>query len=425
MWYIIAGLVLALGVFSALAVRMGFSPRRVLQMARVGAHTAMPIVVILLTIGMVTGSWRGAGTIVGFVDYGVRLITPRLFLLVAFLVTCVMSYALGTSFGVAGTAGVIFMALARSGNVNPVITAGVLMSGIFFGDRGSPVSSTAVMTANLTGTELMGNVRRMAKSALLPMAVCLAVYAVLSVRNPIGAVDRAVIAAFDHAFSLTPWVFLPAALLLILPLFHVPILLCMGGSILSAVLVGHFAQGAGWGELLKTLALGYKSPDPALAAILNGGGVISMLDTCLIFALACTCSGVFNGTGMLHRLEERISALSGRVGTFPLMIATSLLGSAIFCNQVIAIVLCSTFFRPVFDRLGRSREDLALDMENICITVPAFVPWSIICSVPLKLFGADYRSMLYAVFLYAVPLIGWAQSARRAKKKQDNNEANS
>ena len=68
------------------------------------------------------------------------------------------------------------------------------------------------------------------------------------------------------------------------------------------------------------------------------------------------------------------------------------------------------------DRIGRSREDLALDMENICITVPAFVPWSIICSVPLKLFGADYRSMIYAVFLYAVPLIGWAQSARRAKK---------
>ena len=175
MWYIIAGLVLALGVFSALAVRMGFSPRRVAQMARVGAHTAMPIVVILLAIGMVTGSWRGAGTIVGFVDYGVKLITPRLFLLVAFVLTCVMSYALGTSFGVAGTAGVIFMALARSGNVNPVITAGVIMSGIFFGDRGSPVSSTAVMTANLTGTELMGNVRRMAKSALLPMAVCLAV----------------------------------------------------------------------------------------------------------------------------------------------------------------------------------------------------------------------------------------------------------
>ena len=163
MWYIIAGLVLALGVFSALAVRMGFSPRRVLQMARVGAHEAMPVVVILLTIGMVTGSWRGAGTIIGFVDYGVRLITPRLFLLVAFLVTCVMSYALGTSFGVAGTAGVIFMALARSGNVNPVITAGVILSGIFFGDRGSPVSSTAVMTANLTGTELTSGAWRRAR----------------------------------------------------------------------------------------------------------------------------------------------------------------------------------------------------------------------------------------------------------------------
>jgi len=98
---------------------------------------------ILLLIGVLTGSWRSSGTIVTFVYYGIRLIWPHLFLIVIFLLTCLMSYALGTSFGVAGTAGVIFMTLARSGNVDPTIAAGVVLSGIYFGDRTSPASSTA------------------------------------------------------------------------------------------------------------------------------------------------------------------------------------------------------------------------------------------------------------------------------------------
>ena len=39
---------------------------------------------------------------------------PSLFILVAFLLTVLLSYALGTSFGVASTAGVVLMALARA-----------------------------------------------------------------------------------------------------------------------------------------------------------------------------------------------------------------------------------------------------------------------------------------------------------------------
>ena len=71
--------------------------------------------------------------------------------------------------------------------------------------------------------------------------------------------------------------------------------------------------------------------------------------------------------------------------------------------------------KPMYEKQGCSRETQALDMENCCITVPAFVPWSIICSVPLQLLGTDYRSMLYASFLYLVPLIHWLRLALSRK----------
>lgn len=91
---------------------------------------------------------------------------------------------LGTSFGVAGTVGVIFMALARSGGVNPVVTAGVLMSGTYFGDRTSPVSSSANLVAGITGTKVYDNVKMMKKRepcfivTLIKQGFCVRLYVI-------------------------------------------------------------------------------------------------------------------------------------------------------------------------------------------------------------------------------------------------------
>lgn len=415
--YITGGLAAVNLLCALLAKRMGHGPRQILRMLWDGIRQALPVIRVLLVIGMVTGIWRAAGTITVSVYYGIRVISPRLFLLVAFLLACLMSYALGTSFGIAGTVGVIFMTLARSGGVDPAIAGGVLLSGVFFGDRGSPISSTANLVAGLTETDLMGNVRRMMRTGALPFALCLLVYGFLSFTHPIQIVDNTVIDAFRAEFQLSAWAFVPAVLMLLLPLLHIPILWCMGLSIASGVLIARFVQGAAWGAIVRSCLLGYTAGNDDLGAILNGGGMISMADSCVIVLLACACSGLFGGTGMLRPMERRITALVGRIGTFPVLILTSLLASAVFCNQVIAIVMGKQLLAPVYAAQGRSHEELAIDLENTAITVPAFVPWSIISSVPRQLLGVGYGSMLWAVFLYAVPLINLAGDRLRRRRQ--------
>ena len=59
------------------------------------------VVRILCYVGLITGLWRSSGTIGIFIWYGMKLIPPRLFLLLAFLLSALLSYAIGTSFGVA------------------------------------------------------------------------------------------------------------------------------------------------------------------------------------------------------------------------------------------------------------------------------------------------------------------------------------
>ena len=136
--------------FWVVGLRRGYGARALMKMALRGGKDALGVVRVLALIGLITAAWRASGTIAFFIVKGVSLITPSLFILIAFALSAVLSYALGTCFGVVGTVGVIFMALARSGGVNELIAAGAILSGAFFGDRCAPISSSANLIAGVT-----------------------------------------------------------------------------------------------------------------------------------------------------------------------------------------------------------------------------------------------------------------------------------
>ncbi len=129
-------LAVGFGLFFVLAVRQGHGPKDVLKMAAGTLPESFIVIQVMLLIGCLTGLWRSCGTIAWFVSFGVGIMPPGLFLLAAFLLSSVMSYALGTSFGVTATCGVILMAIARAGDVNPLLAAGAIYSGVYVGDRG-------------------------------------------------------------------------------------------------------------------------------------------------------------------------------------------------------------------------------------------------------------------------------------------------
>ena len=143
LWAILLGLV----IFFLLGLRRGYRPAALWSMAWKKGREALVIIPVFLLIGTVTALWRASGTIAFFLYYGLGGIPHRWFLLAAFLLTAALSFALGTSYGVTGTAGVVLMTLARSGGVPAAMTAGAVLSGAYFGDRCSPMSSCAALVA--------------------------------------------------------------------------------------------------------------------------------------------------------------------------------------------------------------------------------------------------------------------------------------
>lgn len=396
-------LALGLLLFSAIGLRRGYPLRALAKMAWSEMPKTMIVLRILFLIGILTGLWRSCGTIAYFIYYGVRAISPPLFVLLSFLLTALLSYALGTSFGVASTAGVVLMALARSGGVDPVIAAGAILSGTYFGDRSAPTSSCASLVAALTETELYRNVKQMHRTALLPYVLCLGFYAVLSLRHPLVAADETLLRALFAQFNLSLWTLLPAVIMLLLPLLRVPIWIAMVSSGAAAFAVSVFAQGAGVWETLRVCVLGYE-PTGALAGVLTGGGLISMLTVFLMLPLASMMGGILEGIGALDGAQEKLASLSGRLGLLPTTALLSLLCSMVLCNQTIVLIMLKQMMGKVYREAGAPNEEFAMDIANSGVMIAGLVPWCIACAVPLQMLGVGVKALAYALLMYSIPI---------------------
>lgn len=394
-WALLGGVVL----FWIFGRRQGFTHRQLWAMAWTRCKKSLIVVRIIVLIGVITGVWRCGGTIASCIVWGVGLVTPSLFLLLAFLLCAAFSYVLGTSYGVSSTLGVILMALARSGGVDPAVAAGVVLSGVYFGDRCSPASSAASLVAAVTDTDLYRNVRQMLRTGLLPTLLTLGLYLFLSLRHPLERMDGAVLEALEGRFALSWWTLLPAAVMFLLPLCRVPIQWTITASAAAAAVLAVALQGFTPGEVLRSAWSGYHPQDGALAAVLSGGGITSMTVSYVIVALTGLYSGILEGTGALRPLSGRAEALAKRIGRFPAMIVVSTLCAAALCNQAVTSMMGAQLLEGAYD----DREELAMDIENSGILIAGLIPWSIACSIPLAMLGAGNGAILYAFLLWLIP----------------------
>ena len=415
LWALGLGLVL----FTVHGHKQGHSLRAMRDMAWSEGRKVLIVLRIFVFIGAITALWRASGTIVFFIYYGVQAISPKLFVLVAFLLTALISYALGTSFGVIGTAGIVLMALARSGSVSEAVTAGAVLSGAYFGDRCSPASSSAALVAAETETKLYDNLRNMFRTGALPVLLTIAVYALLSVRHPITAVDESLLQALRDSAVISLWALLPAVIMLVLPLVKVPVTLSIALSVAAAGAVSIFVQGMSLWAMLKTTVLGYYPAAGQLKDILSGGGIVSMVKPAALVFTTGLLAGLLDGIGVLKGATGLVEKLAGRCGRFAASVVVSLGAGMIFCNQSVVIVMGN----QLLHRSYTDRNEQAVDMENSGIVLSALIPWNIACSIPLVMLDVDERAIPYAVLLYMIPLVysltkRWVYPAKRQATKE-------
>lgn len=403
--YLLYPLIIGLLIFMYLAVRRGFKLNQLLDMILKSTRKSFMIISILILIGAITAVWRASGTIPFLVYFGIKLMNPSYFILCAFLMSSAVSLLLGSAFGTIGTIGSILMVMVKGGDINTSMVAGAIISGAYFGDRISPVSSSANLVAAVTNTELYTNVKNMFKTTVVPYVLTMVLYAVLSVRNPLHLGESHLSEEIMSAFNLSWIVVIPALIILVLAAFRVEVKLSMVVSIICGIVIAVFVQQADISDILRFILFGYKMEGQTLLGnIIEGGGIISMLSASMIIMVAFALSGIFEGTSLLEEVELWMKKMSDKVGLFTAMIITSLITGSFGCSQTLALMMAYQLMKRAYDSAGVDKHELAIDIENTAIVISAIIPWNIAGAVPAAALSVDAAYILYSFYLYVLPL---------------------
>ena len=387
-------------IFCIYGRRKGHTLKQLLHMIISGVKTAKNILLVFVLIGMLTALWRACGTIPMIICYAVRLIHPRSVVLMSFLLNCGVSVLTGTSFGTAATMGVICMTMAASMGANPVLVGGAILSGVYFGDRCSPVSTSALLISELTGTSIFDNIKRMLRTALLPFLLTGGIYAATGFMGGGAGTAVDLRQLFGSEVHLHWSVLIPAVTILVLSALRVNVKAAMSASIASAAGICLFIQHRTINEVFILAVQGFHAANREVGVMLDGGGIVSMLKVMAIVCISSSYAGIFRQTGLLDGIKELLIKMSKRITPFGGMLVTSLVAGIIACNQTLTIMLT----HQLCSGIEPDRQELAINLENSAVVIAPLIPWSIAGAGPLDSVGAPTASLFAACFLYILPL---------------------
>lgn len=364
-----------------------------------GVLTVKNILLVFILIGMITALWRASGTLAFIVYMGSKLISPSILILLTFLLCSILSVLIGTSLGTAATMGVICASIGKTMGVNPYYVGGAVLSGIYFGDRCSPMSTSALLIAELTKTNLYTNIKLMIKTSIIPFIVTCLFYLLLGFKSTVSNISVDVTEIFKQNYNLNTIVIIPAILIILLSLLKINVKKTMLVSIVISFIIAMFIQRDSIVTLINYCIFGYHHTNEKLNLMMKGGGILSMVNVSLIVGISSSYSGIFKETKMLVSLKKYLKDFSKKTSSYFVIFLSSIISGAIACNQSLGTILTNELCGELVEK-----QKMAIILENTIVLLAGLIPWNIAMEVPLKAIGVGFMSGIYAFYLYFLPL---------------------
>lgn len=395
-----------LGIF-IFSVKKFKTLKNTLDIAIAGTKKSYLLVFIFALLGALSASWFISGTIPALIYYGIKIINTNYFYVFSFLITSLFSFLIGSSFGTVGTIGLVMVSLARGVGLDIYIVAGSIISGAYFGDRGSPMSSSANFVSILTETEIYSNVKGMFKASILPYLITLSLYFYLGRNIESKFIENNILTLLNQNFYLDFLVFIPMIYLVIMCLLKKNIRHTILVSIFLSLIIGWFLQNYEDRNFIKVLIYGFKLPiENELYNVIRGGGIFSMGTAMVMALLSCGLVNIVDKLGILKLVSEKIGVVESEWKIYLYTIVVAILTAAISCSQSTSILLTSQIMKKIYKKNGFTKELLALDIENSSVVLSSLIPWNIAITVPaLMLDISAVKIIPYSLYLFILPMI--------------------
>lgn len=411
-----AEVLLVIGAFvtGLIALYAGFSWEQMQNGIVESITKALPAMLIVIVVGVLIGSWIVAGTIPMLIYYGLKLISPKFFLVSACLVCSIISVFTGTSWGTVGTVGVALIGVAQGLNIPLAQAAGSIISGAYFGDKLSPFSDTTNLAPVAAGSNLFDHIRHMLWTTLPAWIIGLLVY--LGVGFFTHGEENVVIPqdlldGLRENFRFNVLLLLPPVIVLYSAVKKLPTIPGMLASSFIAVILSVLIQKTNLVTALNALTIGYHAATghDLLDKLLTRGGMMSMMGVTLIAFCAFGFAGIMQGTGMLDQILKHLSRFTKSVGSIIASTVVSCISVALMTgSSFLSIIIPGELFSPLYKRNNLAAKNLSRTTEDSGTVVVPLIPWSmaaVFMSGTLGVSTLEYLPwtiMNYVGFLFAL-----------------------
>ena len=411
-------------LFSVFVLKHGKSTKDLRAYIKGGCIKAAIVARILIMIGINTSLWLSSGCIAGIIHYGAQFIAPQLFLPMTFLLCASLSFMLGSAFATTATMGIIMYIIGCAGGVPPAMTAGAVISGVFVGDRCSPVASSLVLLSSLNGVPHDTAFMIVLRTTLTPLLLASAAYALLSHFFPANMSALARLGLLESSFTISPIVLLPAAALLLSSLLKFRTLWTLCASIAAAVPIALFFQNAEPAWLINSILNGFRLPEThPLYGVVRGGGIIPMLSPIYILLVSCSLAAIIEKGGVLSlHFKALLRSAKTRTSLYIRSVVIGTASAAIGCNQTVSIVTTSTLMNVPYRRAGFANDDRLRDVSFASVVMSVIVPWTLAVSVPLSMLsfkGLSYMPYMFFIIICPIYNLLWTFTKQADEKNRN------
>jgi NhaC family Na+:H+ antiporter len=350
-----------------------------------GVRKSAFVIVMLLVIGCLIGSWIVSGIIPTIIYYGLDIINPNYFLVVGLISCSIISYFTGSAYACIGTIGVSMIGIAEGMGISLPITAGMILSGALFGDKMSPFSDTTNMASGVTKTPLFVHIKSMLYTTFPAWIMALIIYAFIGRDFNTAAVNIQQIDSLKNAiqanFQISPLLLIVPLLTVILAIKKIPPVIAIGiGAVTSIIVALIFQHQFDVQTILRSLVEGVQmdfGSDLTTKLFSNRGGMENMMHTISIVIIALIFGEIITKTGILGSLIIGLEkVIYNTVSLVFITILSCLLTTMISNSQYLSILMPGEAFLPLYKRRNISSRVLSRSLEDGGTMFGMLVPWT-------------------------------------------------
>lgn len=391
-------LLLSTGVVVVIAMTVCHVPwNKIEESIAANLKSVGPAIIILLLIGAIGGTWMVSGIVPTLIVYGLKVISPGIYLFAACIICALISVMTGSSWTTIATLGVALIAIGKALGFSEAWCAGAIISGAYFGDKISPMSDTTVLASSMSGVKLFDHIRNLLVTTVPAITISLIIYLIVSLNHASNGVANIeeVDTVLRSTFNISPWLLVVPLIVGIMIWRKVPaIILLMGASVMAAIAAliaqpdlvvsvsgvdGGLTFESGFRGVIVMMAdsTSIATGSASIDALVSTSGVMGMMATVLLIVCASTFGGAMVGSGMIQAITDGLTRhIKSRVGLVGATLATGVFSNLVLSDQYLAIIFTNRLYQNLYRKMRYEPRLLSRSVEDSATITSVLIPWN-------------------------------------------------